>query len=454
MGPDYIPNWILKTMSDHLAGPVCSLINSSFREGFLPQLWKSADVSALPKTSPLQRLDKDLRPISLTPVLSKLTESHMRDWVMANIEDILDPLQFGSLTGRCTTHALIQLHHSWCTEVDRKDQAVRVLLIDFRKAFDLVDHQIILQKLANTGLPNFIIRWLTQFLCNRKQRVKINNECSPWRNVFGGVPQGTLLGPVCFILHINDLQTVCPSVKYVDDSTLWESCCYDGADSQLQTATDQVAVWTQKNHMALNVDKTKEMLVWPGRRECTIPHLTIDGAVIERVESTKLLGVIMSNDLRWERHVQHAIAKASKRIYFLRLLHRAGVHTDDILGVYTSIIRSVLEYAAELWHAGLTMTQCEALERVQKRVLRLVMPDASYIEALEQTGLQTLEARREVACRKLWEDMQRSTHPLHHLLPPRKKTRTLRSNRLFPLPVCKTNRLKNTFLNYSLFNYQ
>jgi len=207
--------------------------------------------------------------------------------------------------------------------------------------------------------------------------------------------------------------------------------------------------------MALNVNKTKEMLVWPGRRECTIPSLSIDGSIIKRVQSTKLLGVIMSNDLRWEGHIQYVIAKASKRIYFLRLLLRAGVHADDIVGVYTSIVRSVLEYASELWHTGLTRTQCDALERVQRRVLRLVLPELSYMKALATTGLQTLQERRDAACRKLFKEIQEIKHPLRHLLPPGGTTvRSLRSKRQFPLPKCKTNRLKNTFINYSLFNYQ
>ena len=124
------------------------------------------------------------------------------------------------------------------------------MFLDFRKAFDPVDHRIILRKLNNTGLPYFIIKWITSFLCYHKQRVP--SFQSEWCNIKAGVPQGTLLGPVCFLLHINDLKTNCPAVKYVDDTTIWESCNRSGEDSHIQEAMYQTEEWSKQNNMQIN----------------------------------------------------------------------------------------------------------------------------------------------------------------------------------------------------------
>jgi hypothetical protein len=259
---------------------------------------------------------------------------------------------------------------------------------------------------------------------------------------------------VCFLLQINDLKPQCPCVKYVDDSTVWECCNYDGSDSQLQAAADQISEWSSQNHMSLNVSKTKEVLIWPGRRICDLACLEINGDHIERVSSFKLLGVMFSNSLKWDTHISYICAKAAKRIYFLRLLKRAGVNPEDILAVYTCLIRPILEYSCELWSNSLTGQQSDQVERIQKRVLKVLHYEHSYREALEKTGLKTLSQRRVAACRKLFEKIKQPDHCLHHLLPSPKTARHLRNSSQLPLPLCKTNRFKNSFINFGLFHYQ
>ncbi len=180
IGPDNIPNWILRDLAPLIAGPICAIYNSSFREGFLPQIWKSADVIPLPKIEPPKLVDKHLRPISLTPVLSKGAEEHARGWIMEFMEEVLDQHQFGSRKGHSTVHALVELHHQWLEAVETTGRVVRVLMLDFRKAFDRVDHHILLTKLSNLGLPDFLVRWMTAFLCERQQRVKIGQTTSSW----------------------------------------------------------------------------------------------------------------------------------------------------------------------------------------------------------------------------------------------------------------------------------
>ena len=186
------------------------------------------------------------------------------------------------------------------------------------------------------GLPDCLTRWMTSFLCERQQHVKLGNISSGWRKVGAGVPQGTLTGP--------SLRTVCPIVKYVDDSTIWEVCNRDGSDSVLQTAADQASQWTDENNMILNTDKTKIMEIYFGKKPLNTQPVTVNGTPIECVNVFKLLGIMINSNLSWHNHVDYICSKASTWIYFLILLKRAGISPTDIVQVYCSIVRSALSF--------------------------------------------------------------------------------------------------------------
>ena len=374
---------------------------------------------------------------------------------MECIKDDLDSQQFGCLPKSCATFALIEMVHTWLTCVEQPGTCVRVLLLDYSKAFDRVDHTTLLSKLANTSCPDFLVQWVTSFLCQRQQRVKLGNTYSSWSDVKAGVPQGTLLGPTAFLLQINDLKTTCPSVKYVDDTTIWESCGWEGTDSKIQTAADQALLWSCNNKMVINADKTKEMVIYFGRKPLKTSSIKIDNRDIESVNSAKVLGVIINNQLKLNNHIDYITKKASSRLYFLRLLQRAGVPYPDIFQVYTSIIRSLLEYACEVWHPGLTSGLSEELESIQKRALKIILPDHCYNDALLELSTSTLHHRRVNLCQKMFQEISKPEHKLHHLLPPARNVATnLRKNLQYELPKVRTMRLKNSPINYGLFNFQ
>ena len=455
-GPDDIPNWLLKDNAGTLGAPVACIINSSLREGYVPPLWKSADVCPLPKVSQPTNIHKDFRPISLTPVLSKIAEKFVRDTMLDVINDSLDPRQFGSLKGTSTVMALVEMYHQWVTALDKPGRIVRILLLDFRKAFDLVDHAILLQKLVHTGAPDFLVNWTASFLCQRQQRVKIAKDVSPWSVLNAGVPQGTLLGPVCFLLHINDLKTSCDTYKYVDDSTAWEVCSGKHiGDSKIQNAADDAIKWSNDNNMKLNSDKTKEILVDFRRKKQHVPEITMGEVTIERVKSAKLLGVHISNDLKWDEHVNYICQKGSKRLYFVRVLKRSGVSANDLVKIFCVTIRSVLEYACELWHPGLTQCQSAKIESLQKRAMKIIFPSESYDIALNLANVPLLETRREEACRTFFGHITKPEHKLHHLLPtPRSSQHHLRTISKFPLPKIRTERVRQSVINYGLLKFQ
>ena len=405
--------------------------------------------------NPPTLLEKHIRPISLTPVLAKVMESFTCKWVMDHISNDLDPPQYGSVKNSSTVHAFVELIHHWQQGLDEPGKVLHVLLLDYSKAFDRVDHTILLLKLANMGVPDFLVSWFTSFLCGRRQCTKIGDLLSEWCTINAGVPQGTLFGPVGFVVHINDLKSILDIAKYVDDSSVWEVYSKKAQDSQLQQATDEAIQWSDYNLMRANCDKTKELLVDYSRKPTDIPCIKVKGKDIERVTSTKLLGVTITSDLTWGAHVDSTHSRASQRLYFLTLLKRAGMPPHSMTKVYTAIVRSIAEYACQVWHTGLTEQQSEKLESIQKRAMRIIFPDFSYGDALAQSKLPTMHDRRERLSREFFEAMLQPGHRLHHLLPVRRESGYgLRNQNSRPLLRTKHERFKRTLIPHGLLNWQ
>ena len=208
-------------------------------------------------------ITKHSRPISLTPAFSKLAEDFIvRFYICPAVLKIIDTNQLGAIPRSCTTQALISMIHTWASATDTTGAAVRVVLLDYKKAFDLIDHNILAEKIYSLNIPRGVARWVCDFLSNRLQRVKLSNDCFLERgSVRSGVPQGKKLGPWLFLLMINDLKpSQGNSRKYVDDTTLAEIVPRNG-ESIIQSTVSDVEEWSKKNKLQLNLDKCKEMIV-------------------------------------------------------------------------------------------------------------------------------------------------------------------------------------------------
>ena len=296
------------------------------------------------------------------------------------LEDKIDDKQFGGGMNTSTTDALVEMVHHWCEATDRCGTYVRIVLLDFAKAFDLINHEKLLVKLQANDVPPHILRWMGSCLLNKTQQVQIGKTVSPVGYPKGGVPQGTVSGPRNFIMFINDLTTTAPIYKYVDDSTIFE-VCQEGDTTQIQESVDMVDIWTNQNDMRLNSEKCKEMIIDFSRNYSLtsgIESVTIGEQVLERVEHAKMLGVTISNNLTWSKHVDNIVSKAGKRVYMLYQLKSAGISQNDLVKIYVSIIRPVLEYACPVWSTSLPKYLSDAIEMIQKRVLRSIHPAGDF----------------------------------------------------------------------------
>ena len=221
-GADDIPNWLLKDFAPVISRPIASIFNASIREGKVPLLWKCADVLPLAKTPKPKSVESDVRPISLTDVFSKVLEGFVFSWLCPIVMPYIDPHQFGGIRDSSTSHALVRLIHEWLQAAETPKAVIRSCLIDFSKAFDRIYHNILIHKLGLLNVLPILLNWCASFLQDRFQRVKLGQVKPSWKSINAGVLQGTKLGPLFFLVMINDLSTSLPFNKYIDDCTIFE----------------------------------------------------------------------------------------------------------------------------------------------------------------------------------------------------------------------------------------
>ena len=304
------------------------------------------------------------------------------------------------------------------------------------------------------GVPNILLQWTKNFLTNRQQRVKINGIVSEWLSANGGVPQGTLAGPLHYQLMSNDFSTILDMIKYVDDSSIYEITT-NQEHSQMQTAADNATNWADENKITINTSKTKELYISFGKEQHRPSAVNINGQEIEQVTTAKLLGITLANDLTWEAHTQNIHSRASSRLYFLRQLKRSGAPIEDLIMIYVSSIRSIMEYACQTWATCLNKHQSDVLEGIQRRAMKIVFPHLPYESALSKAKLPTIKERHTQLCKGMFEAMKKEGHKIHHLLPPKKNANyNLRNKRDFSPPKCRTMRYSNSFVPFCLAKLQ
>ena len=413
-GPDGIPNRILKTFAFEFAPVIMDIYNTSVLQGVFPDQLKRSIVVPIPKVSPPQTIEDDLRPISLTAQVSKVMEGFMLQSLMSEVGHKLDPKQF-ALPGKSTTQALVYLLHVIHAALDQGHCSVRIFFADFKKDFDLVDHNVIVDELLKLQVCPVIIRWIKSFLTSCEQCVKIGSFTSSRKPVNGGLPQGTKLGPLLFAILVNSLlQDWNGRIKFVDDATALEIVPHF-SPSLLPILVNDVSQYASSRGMKLNSKKCKEMIISFLQYHLPLDNaIYIDGSPVQSVSSFKLLGVLLREDLSWCDHVDYVIKKANSRLYALRMLKKAGLSDKDLVTIYSSFIRSRIEYASPAW-STLTKGQSDLIESIQRRALRILLPEMSYQDALNYTGLKKLSTRRHNSCEQFIRKLKLDNGPINTL---------------------------------------
>ena len=394
-GPDKITPRILTELKDVVALPLCMIFNKSIHTGEVPSDWKIAHVTPVFKKGS-RTLAENYRPISLTSIVCKILESLICEVITAHLSEhrLLKSSQHGFVSHRsCLTNLLEYLET--LTALLDQGHNIDVFYLDFSKAFDRVPHQRLLVKLEAHGITGEILNWIKSWLHQRKQRVVLNGSHSEWSPVPSGVPQGSVLGPLLFILFINDIDNAvdvvhCFLLKFADDTKGLRKVNSQRDADKLQKDLDNLHKWSNDWQMLFNLDK------------CHILHLGstnshhqyyINGHPMLNVEYEKDLGVIMSSSCTPSKQVSAAALKGNQ---VLGQLLRTFTYRDQytFIKLYKQYVRPHLEFAVQAWSPWLQQ-DIELLENVQRRAVKAVSGlSGSYQEKLESLKLLSLAERR------------------------------------------------------------
>lgn len=398
-GPDEIHPKLVYELRNELAQPLTTLFNGSVISGKYPSDWREATVVPLHKKG--SKADPgNYRPVSLTSVICKLLEKLIKNSMMSHLtsNDLISDNQHGFVNKRsCTTNLLESLEY-WVECIEEK-AAVDIVFLDFAKAFDTVPHVRLIGKLVDYGFCNRTITWIREFLKGRTQVVKVNNVMSSKQSVASGVPQGSVLGPVLFVIYINDLPEVTdsPANMFADDTKTYEKIKQVLDSDKLQNSIISLQGWGGTWQMGYNLIKCKHMRlngnILPPN-QYSMRDANGHQHSIETVSVEKDLGVNVDNNLNFETHIDN-ITKTAYRV--LGTIKRTIKYMDKIsfLTLYKSLVRSHLEYAQEVWSPK-RITDKRKLENVQRRATRLLpqLRGFTYYDRLVWLGLPTLEHRR------------------------------------------------------------
>ena len=389
-GHDEFHPHLLRELAEPISLPLSILFNKSLKEG-AHSTWKKAIITAVFKKDS-RSSPNNYRPVSLTSVISKVMESIVRDKILDHLmsNNIFCDNQHGFVPGRdCMTQLLLCLEE-W-TQLIEDGECIDIIYTDFKKAFDSVAHQRLLVKLHNLGIDGRVLDWIRSFLTNREQSVRVNQECSKWSKVISGIPQGSVIGPLLFVVFINDMPMTIKNMckLFADDCKLYGAVKSDNCS--MQEDLTNMYKWSKRWQLPFNETKCKVMHI--GRRN---PHkeYQMEGHILEESTCEKDLGVNMDNELKFHVHSSIAIKKANQ---ILGVIKRSCCTRDrtTIPLLYKSMVRPHLEYGNIIW-GPFYKKDMKAVESIQRRATKLVegLKTRPYEERLKILDIPSLVYRR------------------------------------------------------------
>jgi hypothetical protein len=409
-GPDSIHGKVLKNCRESIAYPLACIFKISYNIGQIPEEWKLANVVPIHKKGPKASVE-NYRPISLTSLVMKVFEKIVRDELLAKCQHKINDTQHGFLPQKSCTTQMLNFTDSLVLSIN-DDVRSDVIYFDFAKAFDSVNHDIILQKLKlEFSIDGTLLKFLLNYLCGRKQRVIIGGSQSGLKDVKSGVPQGSILGPLLFVLFINDMSECISEgtniALYADDTKIWRRICSWKDHEILQADIDSLFAWAERNKMRFHPKKCKVVIVTSRAIESCVwsvfPfqsfYYALNGIDLDVVESEKDLGVLVTSKIDWEENTLALCTKASSRLGLMkRTLHFVGDRKQK-RAFYLSLVRSLFEHCSVVWRPT-TSQMMQRVDGIQRRAVKWILgeqdhhySDVEYLSRLRDLDLMPMEAK-------------------------------------------------------------
>ena len=394
-GPDGLHPKVLNEVKDEIVTPLFIIFTASIETGEVPQDWKDAHISAIFKKGE-RKQPSNYRPVSLTSIVCKILETIIREHIVEFMKEnnLFSKSQYGFISGRSTTLQLLNTLDKW-TELRENGGKIDAIYFDYMKCFDTVPHQRLLKKLPGYGMREEIVDWIGNFLQNRRQRVVVNGEKSEWGPVISGIPQGSILGPLLFVLYINDLPDLVKSstiMLFADDSKIFKKMAKEEDPKLLQKDVDTMCEWSAKWLLRYHPDKCKYMRIGPPDDEPN--KYMVNGHTLSQTKKEKDLGVIMDQDLKFAEHTTTKVNLANK---IMGVIRRSFTYLDKTIftRLYKSLVRPHLEYAHSVYYPH-QKDQKTQIENVQRRATKQLSccKGMEYEERLRHLKLPCLLYRR------------------------------------------------------------
>ena len=390
-GPDNFHPRFLKETADNISYPITILFNKSLSKGILPSDWKLVNVTCIFKSGDKTK-SSNYGPIRITSILCRMLESIIKSAVMDHCKDssIFTDSQFGFRERRGCILQPLTVFDTWSKYID-SDIPVDTVFLDFRKALDSIPHKRLLLKLEKLGVLGNVLKWISDFLTNRLQCVVLNGQFSEWTDLSSGVPQGSILGPLLFIMYVNDLVDQVNSFckLFADDAKLYKDLQNLKDFETIQDDLNKLCQWTLKWLMLFNVDKCKVMHI--GKDNPRFEHEMTDKdgntKVLKSVDSEKDLGVYIQENLKFDKHISLTFNTANRLVGIIMRAF-SYLNEETLLVVYKTLIRPILDYGNTIWIPTLKKDVL-AIENVQRRLMRL-LPELSHLSYAER--LKTLKS--------------------------------------------------------------
>ena len=396
--PEGIPIYLIRRIIPSILHTLSLIFNVSFNQNVIPSQWKNAIIIPVYKRGN-RNTAKNYRPISLTSSFCRIFESVVVKNILEHLitNELISPRQFGFLPSRSSCSQLLQCMYKWSSAFSQ-NLTTNVVYTDISKAFDSVVHSKLIHCLTTYGLDRQLIDWFTNFLSGRSQQVAINNRLSDPLPIYSGVPQGSIVGPILFLIYFNNVTNSCNFLNdtvdiflFADDTKLSSTNC-----AMLQTSLDYMDEWLQTHQLKLAYEKCFLMQV-SKRRISQDPSFTINDQTISSVLSFKDLGVFIQADLKWSEHVNYIYRKAATTSYqLLKAFNTKNIWT--LRKLFITYVRPKCEYNSPVWSPSL-IKDIAKIERVQRSFTRSIfmragIPFSSYEDRIQKLNLLSLQDRR------------------------------------------------------------